>query len=116
MKQIPPGVDPRKFLSHHRERGPKRFAYTYADLAVLFGMTEGAVRQAVSRGKFDPRSLSSLFHFWVHQHRDDDLVVMPTVLVPPTPEKPSLTTKQAHDTVGAASEVEAVPLGGEQGS
>jgi hypothetical protein len=37
------------------------WAYGYADLALLFGMTEGAVRQAVRRGAFDPGNLESVF-------------------------------------------------------
>lgn len=116
MGPIPPKVNPRKFLSHHRERGPKRFEYTYADLAELFGMTEVGVRKAVSRGQFDPHSLPSIFHFRVHHRRKDDHVAAPALLAShPSVEKVSLTTKKAHDTVGIATDGEAVPLGGEQG-
>lgn len=51
-----------KVATSGRERPrAKLWAYGYADLALLFGMTEGAVRQAVRRGAFDPRSLESIF-------------------------------------------------------
>jgi hypothetical protein len=106
---IPAGANPRTFLRRHRERGPKRFVFTYADLADLFGMTEGAVRQAVSRGKFDPHNLHSLCHFWATHHRDDDHVVVPLALIPASAEKPSLTIKNLHDTVEPATTVEEEP-------
>ena len=114
MEQIPSKVNPRDYFPQHRERGPKRFEYTYADLADALGMTEVAVRQAVSRGKFDPHSLPSICHFWAHHRRTDDhVVVVPLKGPKPTPEKVSLTTKQAHDTVGSVSEVPVVSLVGE---
>jgi hypothetical protein len=39
------------------------WAYGYADLAALFGMREGTVRQAAARGKFDPTRLESVVEF-----------------------------------------------------
>lgn len=50
-------------MKGHKERGPKRFCYTYQDLAVLFDMKPEAVRQAASRGRFDPSSLQSIVSF-----------------------------------------------------
>lgn len=47
-------------MKHHRERGPKRFFYTYADLALLYGVKEVTVRQWVSRGLLDPTSIESV--------------------------------------------------------
>lgn len=41
----------------------KLWAYGYAELALLFGMTENAVRQAVNRGAFDPASLADVVDF-----------------------------------------------------
>lgn len=47
-----------------REKARARlWAYGYADLALLFGMSENAVRQAVKRGAFDPASLESVVDF-----------------------------------------------------
>ena len=39
------------------------WAYGYADLARLFGMTPSAVRQAVYRGSFDPGDLESVMQY-----------------------------------------------------
>lgn len=39
------------------------WAYGYADLALLFGMSEGAVRTAAYEGRFDPASLASIFEY-----------------------------------------------------
>ena len=44
-------------------RHPKKFNYTYNDLAELFGMTVGAVRKAVHDGRLDPENLSSIYEF-----------------------------------------------------
>lgn len=41
-----------------------RWSYGYRELANLFDVSEDGVRQAVSRGLFDPASLSSLVNFW----------------------------------------------------
>jgi hypothetical protein len=44
-------------------RPSKRWDYGYTDLAGFLSMSEGAVRQAVYRGDFDPDDLDSLFEF-----------------------------------------------------
>jgi hypothetical protein len=46
-----------------RRGRPKLWAYGYADLALLFGMQEAAVRQAVKRQRLDPGSLASVVDF-----------------------------------------------------
>ena len=70
------GVNPRVvFGSKHRERGPKRFIFTYADFASFFGMTEGAVSKAVSRGDFDPSDLGSIVDFYQRRGRRHGLEV-----------------------------------------
>lgn len=67
---LQPGDNPRDVLSNHNERGPKRFTleFTYEDLADLLGMTEGALRTAVHRGRFDPGDLSSLLEYVSERH------------------------------------------------
>lgn len=57
------GQNPRAVLSDHSERGPRRFSYTYEDIADFLSMSPGAVRVAVSRGHFDPTSIQSIFEF-----------------------------------------------------
>ncbi len=39
------------------------WAYGYADLALLFGISEGATRTAAYEGRFDPASLTSILAF-----------------------------------------------------
>lgn len=39
------------------------WAFCLKDLAELFGMSEVATRQAMHRGKFDPRDLKSVMAF-----------------------------------------------------
>lgn len=46
---------------------PRIWAYGYADLAVLFEMTERAVRQAVHRGRVVPGDLASVLAFLAHR-------------------------------------------------
>lgn len=53
------GVSPRVKFG----RGVKLFAYGYADLAALLGMSESAVRQAVGRKTFTPGDLRSVFEY-----------------------------------------------------
>lgn len=49
---------------HAARRGrPRLWAYGYADLALLFGMKEPAVRRAVADGRLDPSSLQSVLAF-----------------------------------------------------
>lgn len=43
--------------------GAKLWAYGYADLAILLGTSEEAVRQRVCRGDFDPGDLISVWEF-----------------------------------------------------
>lgn len=59
---------PKKRRVHVRTSGRERrrshlWAYGYADLAALFGMREGAVRQAAYDGRFDPADLVSVLAF-----------------------------------------------------
>jgi len=63
--RLRPGQNPREVLSNHAERGPKRFnlEFTYSDLAGLLGMSEGSLRLAVHRGRFDPSNLESVVEF-----------------------------------------------------
>jgi hypothetical protein len=44
-------------------RHPKKFSYTYQDLADLFNMTVGAVRKAVHDARLDPENLQSVYEF-----------------------------------------------------
>lgn len=48
------------------------WAYSYADLAELFGITEHGVRKAVSRGHIDPGNLESVCRYWLGGIRGDD--------------------------------------------
>lgn len=50
---------PRRGKGGHRSS----WAYGYPELAVLFAMSEGAVRQAVCDDRFDPLSLASVVDF-----------------------------------------------------
>ena len=45
-------------------RGPRLWAFGYADLAQLFQVSEGAVRQAVHDGRLDPSNLKALCESW----------------------------------------------------
>ena len=49
-------------------RGPKLWAFGYEALAKLFGMTEGAVRQAVYDGRLDPADLEMVCESWMRFH------------------------------------------------
>ena len=50
---------------NYRERGYKKFNYTYEDLASLFGIKIQSVRNLVSEGKFNPSDLESVFNYWL---------------------------------------------------
>lgn len=39
------------------------WAYSFADLALLFRMAEGSVRRAARKGRFDPASLASILEY-----------------------------------------------------
>jgi hypothetical protein len=41
-----PGQNPRDVLAHHCERGPKRYFYTYADVALVTGLALTTVRSS----------------------------------------------------------------------
>ena len=62
---LKPGDNPRAVLSRHNERGPKRFVveYSYEDLSRMLGISEGAVRLAVHRGRFDPSKFEEVVGF-----------------------------------------------------
>ncbi len=47
----------------HRERGPKRFEYGYADIAHVAGTSEANVRAHVYKGDLDPEDLASVLRF-----------------------------------------------------
>ena len=46
-----------------RHGRPRLWAYGYADLAKLFGISEGAVRQLVAAKRFEPSSLASIVEY-----------------------------------------------------
>ena len=48
-------------------RGPKRFAYTYEDLARLFGITAQTVRKWASARRFDPDNLRSVIAVYLER-------------------------------------------------
>lgn len=58
-----PGENPREVLENHRERGPKRFEYTWTDLGELTGLAPRTVQQYASKGRFDVTDLKSIFRF-----------------------------------------------------
>jgi hypothetical protein len=47
-----------------RRGRPRLWAFGYADLALLLGCSEGAVRQLVKRQRLDPRDLASICTAW----------------------------------------------------
>ena len=42
--RLEPGDNPREALGNHKERGPKRFYYTYEDIARICGLASSTVR------------------------------------------------------------------------
>ena len=54
--------DPRN-NPNHRERGPKRFSFTYADVARATGLSQRTARALAQRGAYDPNDLRSLAAF-----------------------------------------------------
>ena len=67
----PPTGDPRT-RKNYRPRGPKRFSYTYEDIARLSGLSLRTVK-AYAAGKrrlYDPTDLGSVVAFLV-QHKGD---------------------------------------------
>jgi hypothetical protein len=67
----PNPADPRVRLSRHRERGPKKFFYTYADIARICGLSVASVQTYASRGDFEPGDLESVIAFVVARRRPD---------------------------------------------
>lgn len=61
-----PGEDPRSYVPHHRERGRKRFTYTYDDLARLYDVSVRTVYNwGVDAGRpFDPSDLEDICRRW----------------------------------------------------
>lgn len=55
--------DPRVVFAGHRERGPRRFTYTWTDMAALLGCSVKTAQNAASFGTFDPASLASVVAF-----------------------------------------------------
>jgi prophage antirepressor-like protein len=51
----------------HKGR-PRMWAFGYADLAELLGITEQSVRNMVAQGKLDPTSLEALCREWAKRH------------------------------------------------
>jgi len=65
------GVDPRTYLRAHRERGRKKFTYTYDDLAELFGVSVRTLHNWTSAG-FDPSDLEDICRRWYERARFGD--------------------------------------------
>lgn len=65
MKPFKPGDNPRLVLKNHRERGPKKWSFTYADIAKACGITEKTVRNAAAgkSPKIDMTDLVSVYRF-----------------------------------------------------
>lgn len=57
------GADPRRVLKNHKERGHKKFYFTYGDIAQLTQLPEASVRVAAHRKVFDPNSFASVVQF-----------------------------------------------------
>lgn len=58
--------DPR-LNPQHRERGPKRFGYTYTDLAGLLGIKESYLKKLVFLKKIDPADLRSIAGYYLER-------------------------------------------------
>lgn len=63
-EQLKRGENPRLVLSRHRERGPRRYEYTQADLAELFGVAQQTIYNWVGQGTLDPGDLTSICRLW----------------------------------------------------
>lgn len=72
------GVNPRECFEGHRERGPKKFAFTYQDYAELLGVTPGWVKHLVSgeNPAFDPADLASVLDFAMRRRLKKDVVFL----------------------------------------
>lgn len=72
MQNFPDGVNPREYLSAHRERGPKRFEYTVHDVAELLGVSVKTVYNMKSRkhsDRLDMTSLESICRAWAKRKK-----------------------------------------------
>ena len=66
-----PGQNPRRILPKHRERGPKRWTYTYADIAKASGLSLGTVKNYKKLGRLDPADLGSVARLICREDRRD---------------------------------------------
>ena len=48
-----------------RKQGVKRWAFSYADIAALFRMEEGSVRNLVCSNELEPANLEEVCEFWL---------------------------------------------------
>jgi uncharacterized protein YjcR len=64
LKDFVKGMNPREHLSRHGERGPKRFSYTYDDLAEAFDVKPRTLRSWVHSGKLDPADIADVCRFY----------------------------------------------------
>lgn len=55
--------NPREELSNYKERGAKKFYYTYQDIAEVLGISISRVQHLKSEGKIDPASLMSVVEY-----------------------------------------------------
>lgn len=60
--------DPRVVFPGHRERGPRRFCFTYQDLADAAGVGKATVIAYVCRKKLDMSDLAAIASF-ITEHR-----------------------------------------------
>ena len=63
LKSLKPGQDPRAHLKNYS--GKHKFTYTYADISVALGTTEGALRQQAHLGKLQPANLQSVLEAYL---------------------------------------------------
>lgn len=96
-----PGMNPRDNVLGHRERGLKRFTYTYQDLANLYGVGIRTIRNWVagSGQPFDPSDLESVCRLWCKRHRHGGQAVSlktpgPCPTIPRSAASPSLTPRE----------------------
>ena len=55
--------NPREEFEYHKERGCKKFFYTYQDIADLLGISISRVQHLKSEGKLNPASLKSIMGY-----------------------------------------------------
>lgn len=54
------GTNPRRVIPRHRERGPKRFTYTWADIERATDKSRRTLQRWVKQGLFDPADFASV--------------------------------------------------------